>query len=380
MLLLILFLLLQLPFVEASLPQYDTASFSKRLDHLLIVLTLAVRLNSSIKLRSMLKVKPYEMKREGYYTKSLDTVKRSLLMLHRVLDLLMSGEDTDKRDFIYYFHMVLNVTKKQAKKYVENCLVTLSSISGVPQCLFPIVPATKIYMLGKLLIKRGQNDFINAKRGLNIVLDNIIGQNLFGVKMLRPAKLSFKRVILVEKKNMTKIFRAMKKEFVRSSLLICYHGFVTMQIRCLLKQLEVWMHEVHQRKLIVYGKSDNDIRGIQKLASFSYVTDSLSESEHELPVDVFILGPYADQHNLFGQKCDEYDVTKLEKELDVSDLESLRRMEKPDSNFMSSGNQENKLRVLHGFKENPFSLQINGLPNEEVAAQWESQIKKNESL
>eukprot|EP00956_Cyclotella_meneghiniana_P006398 scaffold8384_cov22-Cyclotella_meneghiniana.AAC.1 len=362
MFLLILFLLLQLPFVEASLPQYDTASFSKRLDHLLIVLTLAVRLNSSIKLRSMLKVKPHEMKREGYYTKSLDTVKRSLLMLHRVLDLLMSGEDTDKRDFIYYFHMVLNVTKIQAEKHVDKCLITLSTISGVPRCLFPIVPATRIYMLGKLLIKRGQNDFINAKRGLNIVLDNIIGQNLFGIKMLRPAKLSFKRVILVEKKNMTKIFRAMKKEFVRSS------------------QLEVWMHEVHQRKLIVYGKSDNDIHGTQRLASYSYVTDTLTESEHELPVDVFILGPYADQHSLFGRKCVEYDVTKLEKELDANDLERLRIWEKPDSNFMSSGNRENRKRVLRGFKKNPFSLQINGLPKEEVARQWESQIRKNENL
>eukprot|EP00956_Cyclotella_meneghiniana_P026304 scaffold56464_cov24-Cyclotella_meneghiniana.AAC.3 len=55
-------------------------------------------------------------------------------------------------------------------------------------------------------------------------------------------------------------------------------------------------------------------------------------------------------------------------------------MEKPDSTFMSSGNQENRLRVLRGFKENPFTLQINGLPNEEVAAQWERQIEKNECL
>eukprot|EP00956_Cyclotella_meneghiniana_P026303 scaffold56464_cov24-Cyclotella_meneghiniana.AAC.2 len=169
-------------------------------------------------------------------------------------------------------------------------------------------------MLGKLVITRGNRVYMNAKKGLNAVLDNVIGENLFNVlKPLRVAKLSFKRVILVEKKNMVKIFRLMKKEIISSSLLICYHGFVTMQIRCLLKQLDVWMHEVHQRNLFVYGKSDNDIKGIQHLASYSYVTDSLTESEHELPVDVFILGPYADQHTLFGQKCDEYDVTKLEK-------------------------------------------------------------------
>eukprot|EP00956_Cyclotella_meneghiniana_P008932 scaffold12251_cov56-Cyclotella_meneghiniana.AAC.4 len=176
---------------------------------------------------------------------------------------------------------------------------------------------------------------------------------------------------------MVKIFRLMSPEVVRTSLLICFHGFVTMQIRCLLKQIEVWKRD-EGKDLFVYGKSDNDICGLSRLVSYSCADDNLTDSEQELPVDIFILGPYPDQHCDFGKDCEEYDASTLETELDDAALSLLRKWREPDSKFMT-GNLENRKRVLDGFKRHPFSMQLNSFPKQEVAAMWEKQIKQNES-
>eukprot|EP00956_Cyclotella_meneghiniana_P008929 scaffold12251_cov56-Cyclotella_meneghiniana.AAC.1 len=127
------------------------------------------------------------------------------------------------------------------------------------------------------------------------------------------------------------------------------------------------------------GKSDNDVYGLMRLVSYSCADDNLTDSEQELPVDIFILGPYPDQHCDFGKDCEEYDPSTLETELDDAALATLRKWREPDSKFMT-GNLENRKRVLDGFKSHPFSMQMNSLPKQEVAAMWEKQIKENESV
>ena len=140
------------------------------------------------------------------------------------------------------------------------------------------------------------------------------------------------------------------------------------------------MQEQHSRKLFVYGKSDNDIGGLQKLLSYSCAGDALSDSEKELPVEVFFLGPYPDQNHLFGQNCEGYDASTLESELDDVALERLRKWGERDSHFLAPGGRKDRKRVLKGFERHPYSTQMNGFPKQEVADMWEKQIKKNESL
>ena len=219
----------------------------------------------------MLSLNSNKLTSREYFKIMIDTAKESLLMMHRISDLLSASESTDKRDFVYYFHIKLNVSKEKAVKMVDKCLYMISTLCGLPRCLLPIIPTTKIYVLGQLVINQGSTVILNVRKGYVGILNNTIPGNLFIIqkyKGLLATRLSFHRIILVEKANMTKIFRLMSRELVKSSLSICYHGFVTMQIRCPLKQIQIWMQEQHSRKLFEYGKFDNNIYGLQYLLSY----------------------------------------------------------------------------------------------------------------
>eukprot|EP00956_Cyclotella_meneghiniana_P008931 scaffold12251_cov56-Cyclotella_meneghiniana.AAC.3 len=177
--LLFILLFVLLSCVEASLPQYTVGSFTRRLEHALVALTIAMRFRFTTINRTIRKVETHNERGGEYVTFHIQTVKQSLLLLHRMFDLLSASEYTDKRDFVYYLHAELKVTKEAAGTLLDKCLFVISTLCGMPRCILPIVPATKIYMLGRLVVRQENKVIINAKRGFKGTLDNKIAHNLF---------------------------------------------------------------------------------------------------------------------------------------------------------------------------------------------------------